>query len=82
MQPNKTDLHPLMPLYLVILVAFAGYGLMVSIFIPMLMHDTGFFDKSVPTATRAIYGGILLALYPLGQFIGAPSLFSGRAYGI
>ncbi len=44
MQPNKTDLHPLMPLYLVILVAFAGYGLMVSIFIPMLMHGTGFFD--------------------------------------
>jgi len=76
MQPNKTDLHPLMPLYLVILVAFAGYGLMVSIFIPMLMHDTGFFDKSVPTATRAIYGGILLALYPLGQFIGAPVIGS------
>ncbi|GJM15836.1 MAG: tetracycline efflux MFS transporter Tet(A) [Thermodesulfobacteriota bacterium] len=76
MQPNKTDLHPLMPLYLVILVAFAGYGLMVSIFIPMLMHDTGFFDKSVPTSTRAIYGGILLALYPLGQFIGAPVIGS------
>jgi len=76
MQPNKTDLHPLMPLYLVILVAFAGYGLMVSIFIPMLMHDTGFFDKSVPTATRAIYGGILLALYPLGQFLGAPVIGS------
>ncbi len=76
MQPNKTDLHPIMPLYLVILIAFAGYGLMVSIFIPMLMHDTGFFDKSVPTATRAIYGGILLALYPLGQFIGAPVIGS------
>jgi len=42
----------------------------------MLMHDTGFFDKSVPTATRAIYGGILLALYPLGQFIGAPVIGS------
>jgi len=75
-ESNKTELHPLMPLYLVILVAFAGYGLMVSIFIPMLMHDTGFFDKSVPTATRAIYGGILLALYPLGQFIGAPIIGS------
>ena len=61
---------------MVILVAFAGYGLMVSIFIPMLMHDTGFFDQSVPTATRAIYGGILLALYPLGQFLGAPVIGS------
>ncbi|MFA9408686.1 MAG: hypothetical protein ACERKJ_07595, partial [Candidatus Dadabacteria bacterium] len=77
MQPKQTDLHPLMPLYLVILIAFAGYGLMVSIFIPMLMHDVdGFFDKSVPTATRAIYGGILLALYPLGQFLGAPIIGS------
>ena len=82
MQPNKTDLHPLMPLYLVILVAFAGYGLMVSIFIPMLMHGTGFFDESVPTATRAIYGGILLALYPLGQFLGAPVIGSfGDKFG-
>ena len=76
MQPSKTDLHPILPLYMVILVAFAGYGLMVSIFIPMLMHDTGFFDKSVSTSTRAIYGGILLALYPLGQFIGAPVIGS------
>jgi len=76
MQPNKTDLHPIMPLYLVILVAFAGYGLMVSIFIPMLMHDTGFFDESVSSSTRGIYGGILLALYPLGQFIGAPVIGS------
>ncbi|MEM7008598.1 MAG: MFS transporter [Thermodesulfobacteriota bacterium] len=73
MQTQKTDLHPLLPLYMLILIAFAGYGLMVSIFIPMLMHDVGgFFDKSVSTSTRAIYGGILLALYPLGQFLGAP----------
>jgi len=73
---QKTDIHPILSLYMVILVAFSGYGLMVSIFIPMLMHDTGFFDQSVPTATRAIYGGILLALYPLGQFLGAPVIGS------
>lgn len=66
-QPQRTDIHPILPLYMVIATAFAGYGLMVAIFIPMLIHDTGFFDKSIPTATRAIYGGILLALYPLGQ---------------
>ena len=71
-QPQKTDIHPILPLYMVIATAFAGYGLMVALFIPMLIHDTGFFDKSVSHSTRAIYGGILLALYPLGQFIGSP----------
>jgi len=75
-QPQKTDIHPILPLYMVIATAFAGYGLMVALFIPMLIHDTGFFDKSVPASTRAIYGGILLALYPFGQFIGSPVIGS------
>ena len=74
--PQRTEIHPILPLYMVIATAFAGYGLMVALFIPMLIHDTGFFDKSVYTSTRAIYGGILLALYPLGQFIGAPVIGS------
>ncbi|GJM15837.1 MAG: MFS transporter [Thermodesulfobacteriota bacterium] len=74
--PNKTDIHPILPLYMVISTAFAGYGLMVALFIPMLIHDTGFFDSSVSSSTRAIYGGILLALYPLGQFLGAPVIGS------
>ena len=74
--PQRTEIHPILPLYMVIATAFAGYGLMVALFIPMLIHDTGFFDKSVSTSTRAIYGGILLALYPLGQFIGAPVIGS------
>ncbi len=76
MQPQETDIHPVLPLYMVIATAFAGYGLMVALFIPMLIHDTGFFDKSVAHSTRAIYGGILLALYPLGQFLGAPVIGS------
>jgi hypothetical protein len=33
----KTDLHPLMPLYLVIFIAFIGYSMMVTLFVPMLM---------------------------------------------
>lgn len=75
-QTHKTDIHPILPLYMVITTAFAGYGLMVALFIPMLIHDTGFFDKTVSTSTRAIYGGILLALYPLGQFLGSPIIGS------
>jgi len=75
-------MHPLLPLYLVILIAFTGYGLMVTIFIPMLMQGTGFFDESVTRSTKVIYSGILLALYPLGQFIGAPVIGSlGDRFG-
>ncbi len=75
-QPNKTDLHPLMPLYLLIFIAFTGYAMMVTLFIPMLVHDTGFLGASVSHSTALIYGGILLALYPLGQFLGAPVIGS------
>lgn len=79
---QRTDMHPLLPLYLVILIAFTGYGLMVTIFIPMLMQGTGFFDESVTRSTKVIYSGILLALYPLGQFIGAPVIGSlGDRFG-
>lgn len=69
---QRTDLHPILPLYLVIVTAFIGYGMMVTIFIPMLMQGSGFFDESVARSTRVIYSGVLLALYPLGQFLGAP----------
>lgn len=69
----ESDIHPLLPLYLVIFIAFCGYAMMVTIFVPMLMHDDGkFFAAAVPQSTRVIYGGILLALYPFGQFLGAP----------
>lgn len=73
---TKTDLHPLLPLYLLIFIAFTGYAMMVTLFIPMLIVDTGFLGKSVPHSTALIYGGILLALYPLGQFLGSPIIGS------
>lgn len=61
-----------MPLYLVIFIAFIGYSMMVTLFVPMLMHEHGFVDSSVPRGTRTMLVGLLLALYPLGQFIGSP----------
>ncbi len=68
----KTDLHPLMPLYLVILIAFTGYSMMVTIFVPMLMYDHAFFGGEVSRAVKTTVIGVLLALYPLGQLIGSP----------
>ncbi len=73
---RETDLHPLLPLYLVIFIAFIGYSMMVTLFIPMLSYSTGFFDESISASTKIIYGGLLLALYPLGQFFGAPVIGS------
>ncbi len=71
-----TDLHPLMPLYLVIFIAFIGYSMMVTIFVPMLMYDHAFFGGEVSRGTKTTVIGVLLALYPLGQFIGSPVIGS------
>lgn len=72
--PHRIDLHPLMPLYLVIFIAFIGYSMMVTIFVPMLMDGGGFFHEGAASGTKTVYAGLVLALYPLGQFFGAPVL--------
>jgi len=79
-QPDKTDLHPLMSLYILILIVKIGYSMMVTLFVPMLLYENGFFDTLVSRSTRTVYVGILLALHPLGQFIGSPIIgsFSDR----
>ena len=69
---EKTDIHPLMPLYLVIFIGFIGYSMMVTLFVPMLMYDHAFFGGEVTRAAKTTVIGVLLALYPLGQFIGSP----------
>ncbi len=61
---SSSRLRQLMPLYLVIFFGFVGYSLMITVFTPLLMHSS--------LANRTILLGILLALYPLGQFLGSP----------
>lgn len=65
----------LLPLYVVIFLGFFGFALTIALFIPMLM------DKHFPllpgnasTSLRASYSGLLLAMYPLGQFFGSPMI--------
>jgi MFS family permease len=65
----------LLPLYAVIFVGFAGYSLMITVFTPMLLRsDSPFIPAGYPMHTRTIALGILLCLYPLGQFLGSPIL--------
>jgi DHA1 family tetracycline resistance protein-like MFS transporter len=70
---SSLKFQELLPLYAVITLGFLGYALTLTLFIPMIM-DQGF--GLVPSATtkamRATLTGSLLAMYPLGQFFGAP----------
>ncbi|MGH6938729.1 MFS transporter, partial [Hypericibacter sp.] len=75
-------LRALLPLYLVIFIGFCGYSLMITLFVPMLMGANGFLGAETTANQRSVVLGILLAIYPLGQFLGSPVLgaFSDR-YG-
>lgn len=75
-------LRGLLPLYLVIFIGFCGYSLMITLFVPMLMGANGFLGADTTANQRSVVLGILLAIYPLGQFLGSPVLgaFSDR-YG-
>jgi MFS family permease len=65
----------LAPLYVVVFVGFLGYSLMITVFTPMILaNDNGMLPASSSAATRSIVLGLLLCLYPLGQFVGAPVL--------
>ena len=68
------DLKTLLPLYLVIFTGFCGYSLMITLFVPMLMGANGFLASDATTGQRSLVLGILLAVYPLGQFLGSPVL--------
>ena len=65
----------LLPLYMVVFVGFLGYSLMIATFTPMILRDdNGMLPQSASLAQRSLVLGILLALYPLGQFLGSPVL--------
>ena len=63
----------LLPLYAVIALGFLGFALTITLYIPMLMDRS--FDllpAASSTSLRASLSGLLLAMYPLGQFFGSP----------
>ena len=63
----------LFPLYIIIFIGYFGYALTIALFVPMLL-DTKFslLPALTSTAQRVTLSGFLLAMYPLGQFLGSP----------
>ena len=73
----RQPLHLLLPLYIVVFMGFIGYSLMITVFTPMLLRsDRAMLPAGTMLSTRTILLGLLLCLYPLGQFIGSPILGS------
>ena len=74
---DGTSPMSLVPLYAVVFAGFVGYSLMITVFTPMVMgnHDL-LLRANEPMHRRVILLGILLCLYPLGQFVGSPVLGS------
>ena len=69
----EVSVRRVMPLYLVVFSGFVGYSLMIAIFTPLVLRaDGGMLPRTTSTGSRAIALGILLALYPLAQLLGAP----------
>jgi DHA1 family tetracycline resistance protein-like MFS transporter len=72
MQPTMRSLAPV---YMVIFIGFVGYSLMITVFTPMIMYaHNGMIAPDSSTGQRTVLLGILLFLYPFGQFFGAPVL--------
>jgi MFS family permease len=69
----QRGLRGVLPLYVVVFVGFLGYSLMIATFTPMILRDdNGMLAASSSLTQRSLVLGVLLALYPLGQFIGSP----------
>lgn len=63
------------PLYAVVFAEFVGYSLMIIVFTPMIMSNHNLLlQPDEPMSRRVIVLGVLLCLYPLGQFVGSPML--------
>jgi MFS family permease len=72
---SEFSMKRLLPLYVVVFAGFAGYSLMITVFTPMIMNNHGsFLGPAEPMSRRVILLGLLLCLYPLGQFVGSPVL--------
>lgn len=64
----------LFPLYLTISADVIGWGVVITIFAPLILGNSDFLPTSTSYHARSIWVGILLAIYSIGQFFSAPVL--------
>lgn len=65
--------YPLSPLYAVVFLGFIGYSMTLPLFtVMMLSGDPLLVDPHTSLASRSMILGILLFMYPFGQFLGSP----------
>ncbi|MBV9923064.1 MAG: MFS transporter, partial [Pseudonocardia sp.] len=63
------------PLFPTVAASYLGYAMMGTLFVPMLMRPgEGYLPPDATLSTRTTVIGLLLMLYPLGQFVGSPTL--------
>lgn len=64
-----------LPLYVVIFLGYVGYSMTLPLFAAMVLHPTGaVIYPHLSDQARAVILGVLLFMYPAGQFFGAPIL--------
>lgn len=72
---HVSSFHRVLPLYIVIFIAYIGYSLKLTVIVPMILHDRGEYLSSLwMSGHHTIVLGVILSLYPMGQFLGAPVL--------
>jgi MFS family permease len=69
------SLGRLLPVYLVVFVGFVGYSTMITVFTPMFLQGHGrLIPPDTATGEKTILLGLVLCVYPLGQFLSAPPI--------
>ena len=69
----ESSFFRILPLYIVIFIGFVGYSLTITILTPLILEGSDTLLGSLPfTADPTIILGVVLAIYPVGQFFGAP----------
>jgi DHA1 family tetracycline resistance protein-like MFS transporter len=65
----------LFPVYLVVFTGFVGYSMMIAVFTPMFLHGYGrLISPGAATGLKTSILGVVLCMYPLGQFLSAPPI--------
>jgi DHA1 family tetracycline resistance protein-like MFS transporter len=71
----KSERSPLPTIFLTVLIDMLGVGIIIPVIAPLILDaDYKMLSESIPSGTRTIIFGFLIASFPIAQFFGAPIL--------